>query len=1018
MKARFFLFSVAAFITAAVSCKKEEIAPDEIQIKTPDASLQTEVFSATTRAITRTDFSDNGDDTYTILWKAGDVINVNGYNLTLQTADQPDGYGPGYTRGNFSGPFSPGGGNNSPKFKAVYPASIFGTPGSLPTEQSYVSGDNVAGFPMYAESDIKSFEFHNLCGIIRIGLKGDSRSISSITLVDVDNSPKPMSGPYTVSSNAAVISSGSAGTSLVCSPAVALNADNFEYFNITVPANTYGKLKIMIEATDGYIWTLTAKNAVTVERSMITPINLSSPKFKNEKAQITYTTYNNTKLSASKYNGGADASFLGDGLTIISHTFENNVGTITLSGDVTKIGDSAFYDQSSIVTITIPSTVTSIGNSAFSGCSKMTTCDIPSGVTSLGNAAFRGCNVFDPSGQLDNITSYGGQALQNTALSGNLVLSVAVTKVDNYAFGNTKLTSVTFEGKPATMGNYIFQNCALLKAATFEGDFAITTNMFENCQALETVTFEGGCTSIGNNAFMNCKSLESFALPSGLSSLGTQAFRYCTSLASVSFPTNASFTTIPASCFDGCTNLTSTSIPANVTSIQNGAFSNCGFTSLPEGWGRTGIVYGTNVFQNCPITSITFPEAWTSVPNSFCTGMTLLEEVNLGSGITSIGSNAFDGCTSLEDVALSPVLTSIQIYAFKNCSSLSSLTLPASMTSIGNYAFQNCAFTSLPSGWENPAISYGQFVFQGCPITSVTFPDSWTRIPAHFCRGMNLLETVVISSGTTIVDNSAFNGCAKLSSVTLPEGLTTLVQFAFYQCTSLSTISLPSTLTTVGDKVFMDSGLTALPTGLHAGISLGQYVFSNTKMTDITIPDGMTSIPESMFNGCKLLTRVDLNDVTTLSSSAFLNCSLLETLVSDNLEIMGISAFEGTKLPGVNLTKVTTVGNRSFYNCYSLTSVTLPAAATLGDEVFYGDKTLTTVDLGSGVTAIGNNLFRGCTSLTSLTVRATVVPSLNTTLSNYGGFPATIYVPAASVEDYKAAAVWSNYADSITAITE
>ena len=1018
MRARVFLFAAVAILTAAVSCKKEEISPDEIQIETPDASLQTEVFSASTKAVTRTDFSDNGDDTYTILWKASDAINVNGYNLTLQTADQPDGYGPGYTRGNFSGPFNPGGGNNSPKFRAVYPASIFGNPGSLPTEQSYVSGDNVEGFPMYAESDVQSFEFHNLCGIIRIGLKGDSRSISSITLVDVDDSPKPMSGPYTVSSNAAVISSGSAGTSLVCSPAVALNADDFEYFNITVPANTYGKLKIMIEASDGYIWTLTAKNAVTVERSMITPINLSSPKFKNEKAQITYTTYNNTKLSASKYNGGADASFLGDGLTIISHTFENNVGTITLSGDVTKIGDSAFYDQSSIVTITIPSTVTSIGNSAFSGCSKMTTCDIPSGVTSLGNAAFRGCNVFDPSGQLDNITSYGGQALQNTALSGNLVLSVAVTKVDNYAFGNTKLTSVTFEGKPATMGNYIFQNCALLEAATFEGDFAISTNMFEGCRALETVTFKGGCTSIGNNAFMNCKSLESFALPSGLSSLGTQAFRYCTSLASVSFPTNASFTTIPASCFDGCTNLTSTSIPANVTSIQNGAFSGCGFTSLPEGWERTGIVYGTNVFQNCPITTITFPDTWTSVPNRFCSDMKQLEEAVLGSGITTIGDYAFSGCTALDDVTLSPVLSHIGIYAFSGCTSLSSLTLPATMTSIGSYAFKDCAFTSLPSGWDNPAISYGQRVFQGCPITSITFPGTLTRVPAYFGDGMKLLETVVISPGITVVDNSAFSGCSKLSSVTLPEGLTTLVQYAFYQCTSLTSISLPSTLTTIGARAFQESGLSSLPAGLHGGISFADYVFANTKMTDITIPDGMTSIPLHMFSGCKSLTRVDLNDVTTLGNFAFNGCSALATLVADNLETLGQYSLQDTRLSTVNLQNATSFGQGCFYNCTSLTSATLPAAVTLGNQVFYENNNLSTVDLGSGITSIGNDCFRGCTSLTSLTVRATAVPSLNTTLSSYGAFNPTIYVPAASVEDYKAAAVWSNYAASITTITE
>ena len=1004
-------------MAAAMSCAKEEPAIP-VPAEPVQVSEDAVVFSASTNAITRTDFSDNGDDTYTILWKSGDQINVNGYALSLQTADQPDGYGPGYTRGNFSGPWAPTGNSSSPKYKVVYPASIFGTPGSLPTEQTYVSGDNVANFPMYAESDTKSFEFHNLCGIIRIGLKGDTRSVSSITLVDVDDTPKPMSGHYTISSNTAVISSGSAGTSLVCSPAVALNADDFEYFNITVPANTYGKLKIMIEATDGYIWTLTSKNAVTVERSMITPINLSSPKFKNEKAQITYTTYNNTKLSASKYNGGADASFLGDGLTIISHTFENNVGTITLSGDVTKIGDSAFYNQSSIVTITIPSTVTSIGNSAFSGCSKMTTCNIPSGVTALGNSAFQGCNVFDPAGQLDNITSYGGLALNSTALSGDLVLSAAVTKVDNYAFKNTKLSSVTFEGKPATMGSYIFQDCALLEAVTFEGDIAIPANMFDNCRALETVTFEGGCTSIGNNAFMNCKSLESFALPSGLSSLGTQVFRYCTSLASVSFPTNASFTTIPASCFDGCTNLASTSIPANVTSIQNGAFSNCGFTSLPEGWGRTGIVYGTNVFQNCLITSITFPDGWTKVPNNFCSDMKLLEEVNFGSGITTIGDYAFSGCTALEDVTLSPVLSTIQIYAFKDCTSLSSLTLPATMTSIGNYAFIGCCFTSLPSGWDNPAISYGQRVFENCPITSITFPGTWTRVPAFFCGGMKLLETVVISPGVTVVDNSAFSGCSKLSSVTLPEGLTTLVQYAFYQCTSLTSISLPSTLATIGARAFQESGLTALPSGLHNGISFADYVFANTKMTDITIPDGMTSIPLHMFSGCKSLTRVDLNDVTTLENFAFNGCSALATLVADNLETLGQYSLQDTRLSTVNLQNATSFGQGCFYNCTSLTSATLPAAVTLGNQVFYGNNNLSTVDIGSGITSIGNDCFRGCTSLTSLTVRATAVPSLNTTLSGSGAFNPTIYVPAAAVEDYKAAAVWSNYAERITAIVD
>lgn len=1015
MKTRFIFCAAAACLTV-LSCRKSEPAGEPETVEIP-GNQDIAVFSASTgEPMTRTSFADNGDDTYTVLWSAGDAINVNGYNLSIQTAGQPDGYGPGCTRANFSGPFTPPAGNLSPRYKAVYPASIFGTPGSLPTEQTYVE-DNIAGFPMYAESDTETFEFHNLCGIIRLGLRGDTRSISSITLADTDETPKPLSGRYTVESNTAVITSGTAGTSLVCNPAVALDTDAFTYFHITVPAGSYGRLRIMIEATDGYIWTLTSKNAIVVERSKITPINLSSPKFKNEKAQITYTTYNNTKLGASKYNGGASASFLGDGLTIISHTFENNVGTITLSGDVTRIGDNAFQSQD-IVTITLPSTVTAIGNSAFNGCQRMTTCNIPSGVTALGNGAFQGCRAFNPAGQLDNITSYGGLALNNTALSGDLVLGAEVTKVDNYAFKGTPVTSVTFEGTPATMGSYIFQDCASLQEATFESSIAVPASMFDNCRVLETVTFEGGCTSIGSNAFMNCRSLESFDLPSTLTSLGTQAFRYCTSLESVSFPTSASFTTIPGSCFDGCTNLTSTSIPANVTSIQNGAFSNCGFTSLPEGWGRTGIAYGSNVFMNCPITSITFPDTWTSVPNRFCSDMKQLEEAVLGSGITAIGDYAFSGCTALEDVTLSPVLSHIGIYAFSGCTSLTSLTLPSTVTSIDSYAFKDCAFTSLPSGWDNAAISYAQRVFEGCPVTSITFPGTWTRVPAFFGGGMNLLETVAISPGITVVDNSAFSGCKKLSGVTLPEGLTTLAQYAFYQCTSLTSISLPSTLTTIGARAFQESGLTVLPAGLHGGISFADYVFANTKMTDITLPDGMTTVPEHMFSGCKSLTRVDLNDVTAIGNFAFNGCSVLATLVADNLETLGQYSLQDTRLSTVNLLKATSFGQGCFYNCSSLSSATLPAAATLGNQVFYGNNTLDTVDLGSGVTSIGSDCFRGCTSLATLILRAASVPSLNTTLCGYGAFSPAILVPAASVDAYRTAPVWSNYAGSISAIGE
>ena len=1057
-----FAMLFVALMVAFASCQKvEPVAPAEPE--TPGGETPAEgtvIFTATTESpSTKAELSDNGDDTFNVVWTVGDAINVNGINLTLQTEDQPAGYGPGYTRGNFSGSWAPTPSGTSPKYKVVTPSSIFGTPGSLPTEQTYVAG-NIAAIPMYAESDTQSLSFHNLCGIVRIGLKGDTRSISSITLVDVDDTPKPLSGPYTVTSGKAVITSGSAGTSLVCSPAVALSMDEYTYFSLNVPVASYGRLKIMIEATDGAIWTLTSNKSIVVERSEITTINLSSPNFRNDKAVITYTTYNGSKIDT--YAGGADASVFGEGLTVISHTYADGVGTITLSGTITQIGNSAFNGKSAIVTMTIPETVTSIGGSAFRSMSRLTTLNIPEGVTSVGDMAFQGCTAFNPAGQLSHITSFGGSSFNNTLLDGALVLSDAVTKVDNYAFRGTRISSVTFEGTPATLGNYIFMDCGSLTSATFEADIHIPLETFNGCGSLESVTFGGACTSIGNNAFLNCSSLASIVLPSSLTALGTYSFKGCTLLSSVTLSTNPSFTTIPSNCFEGCSLLTTLSIPSNITNIGAAAFQNCGFTSLPEGWGRSGITYGSGAFKGCPISSITFPDGWTTIPNYFCDGITSLEEINLGSGITSIGAYAFRGCTSLADVTLSSVLSTIGNNAFSGCSSLKSLSLPASLININNYAFENCGFIFMPVGWQNTGITYGGWVFKGCPITSITFPNTWTSIPAGFCRDMTALETVVINSGVTEIGGNAFTHCTSLSSVTIPEGVTTLSQYAFYECSSLSTVSLPSTVTTIGQNAFQKSGLTALPAGLRGDVSLGTSVFHTTKISSISLPDGMTSIPAGTFSACTYLTYADLNDVTTVAC-AFSGCSALATVTGPEVLTLDDGAFENcsslssvnipkattiggncfisctsletislpsatwlkggafsrcTSLASVSLPQVRTLGNQVFNGCSALTSASLPSVETMGHSVFYDCVYLVSVDLGSGLTSMDTNCFRNNIRLTSLTVRATSVPTLTTTLSNYGSFTPTIYVPASSVGDYKGASVWSNYASSITAITE
>lgn len=112
----------------------------------------------------------------------------------------------------------------------------------------------------------------------------------------------------------------------------------------------------------------------------------------------------------------------------------------------------------------------------------------------------------------------------------------------------------------------------------------------------------------------------------------------------------------------------------------------------------------------------------------------------------------------------------------------------------------------------------------------------------------------------------------------------------------------------------------------------------------------------------------------------------------------------------------TIICDYTFEYCDSLTSIDIPNSVTsIGEQAIAYDYNLTSIEIPSGVTSIGEKAFNECRSLTSITVNATIPPTLgsnafsNTNLS-------TIYVPSESVNAYKVAEGWRDYASDILPI--
>lgn len=390
---------------------------------------------------------------------------------------------------------------------------------------------------------------------------------------------------------------------------------------------------------------------------------------------------------------------------------------------------------------------------------------------------------------------------------------------------------------------------------------------FANNESIISVIVAEGVTSIGECGFYQCSGLKNLTLPRTLTSIGNW-------------------------CFYGDKNIEN----LYISNIGNWCATNIGSSySSPFSWSKKGNIFLNNslvtnlvipsgitsinsfTFSGCNcIKTVSFPDSLTTINNNAFEHCNDINQIIFGNGLKTISSYAFSYCNGLTDLSLPDGLELVQSYAFGWCASLERINIPASVSTIGTCAFCETGNLSEISVSEtntkydsrnncNAIIETAtNKLLTGCCNTII--PNSTTSIGRDAFRNMSSLRSINIPASVKDIGAYAFSSCKSLESVTFSAGLETIGSDAFYYCSSLKNIVLPETLTKIEDSAF------GRCTGLES----------------VNISSNVKRIEKEAFSDCEKLKSVVIpKSVDYIGGEAFAECDSLEfvTIKSFNCQI-------------------------------------------------------------------------------------------------------------------------------------
>lgn len=642
-----------------------------------------------------------------------------------------------------------------------------------------------------------------------------------------------------------------------------------------------------------------------------------------------------------------------------------------------------------------------IGDRAFEGCTSLTSIEFPSGdrAVEIGYIAFYNCTALAEVSLPQNLAEIGEMAFCNTALT-EVVVPSKVDYVGRGAFQNCNIHEITLpfvgeysDGSGNTFLGHVFGT------NEWNGQYDwIPSN-------LSTVVLTGGA-SIGMGAFSDCENLSVITLPEELTSVGNAAFHNCYKL--VEIFNNSSLELVP-----GSTDYGEVAYYAkNVYTQQGGSW----LTDTSDGyrfmynksekkgyllnyWGDQSHLTLPDQFNSYDgelisqyeiyprafmygeMQSVTFSDSVTKVGDYAFQDCANLLQVSISDSVTALGYSSFSGCTALEQVEIGRGVREIKTYAFNNCGSLNVINVASAngtYHSDGNCLIETASKTLIvgtnqsviPADGSVTEISDYAFINRH-GLSAIAIPDSVIMVGRSAFDGCTSLQSVAMGSGLTEIGNDAFANCSALTAVTVPDNVQGIGGGAFEGCEALQSITLPF----VGNGVISDENsynefsiiFGSVPESLRKVVITGGEEIADSafegcaSITEIVLPDSVTSIGSRAFYNCSALTDIHIGKgVTSVGEWAFYGSNALEkTHISDFDAWFNVEFANSAANP-------LTYSHYMYLNGALLSDIVIPETVTeIKPYAFYG-ASIAGVTVHDGLQSVGKDAFRECAPLTNV----------------------------------------------------